>query len=121
METKFSNEDVKSILCHFLWTTKRSVLKQMSRTPGERTTLLRLVGRGYMGRTVQLTFKFATSDVIPFVEMAVHDGVPEDMRVEIEKEYQRLVQPYFAEPPYGLISVQTPPGEGGNVVIQQQD
>ena len=120
MEPKFSNEDVKSILCHFLWTTKRSVLKRMFRTLGERT-ILRLVGRGYMDPTVKLTFKFATGDIMPLVEMAVHRDVPEDMRDEIEKDYQRLVQPYFAELPYGLISVQTPAGEGGNVVIQQQD
>jgi hypothetical protein len=30
-----------------------------------------------------------------------------------------IEQPYFAEPPYGLISVQAPAGEGGVIVRQQ--
>ena len=87
----------------------------MFRAPGEKTTL-RLVGRGYMGPTVELTFKFATGDIMPLVDMAVNHDVPEYMRNEIEKDYQRLVQPHFAEPPYGVISVQAPAGEGGVVV-----
>ncbi len=73
METKVSNKDVKSILCHFLWDSKKSGLMQMFSTPGGNTTL-RLVGRGYMGLTVE--FKFATDDILPLVEMAVHRDVP---------------------------------------------
>ena len=120
METKFSSEDLRSILCHFLWTSKRSGLKQMFRTPGDQTKL-RLVGRGYMVRTVEMTYKFATVDVMPLVEMAVHRDVPEDVGVKVEEDYQRLMQPYFAEPPYGVISVRALADEGGVIVSRQQN
>ncbi len=56
---------------------------------------------------------------MPFAEMALHRDVPEDMRDQIDKDYERLVQPYFAEPPYGLVSVQAPADDGGVIVRQQ--
>ena len=120
VESNFSNEEMRSILCHFFWSSRRSGLKQMFRQPGE-TTTLRLVGRGHMGRTVELTFRFATGDIMPFVEMALHRDVPVHVRNKVEREYRRLVQPYFAEPPYGLIGIQVPPANGVVTVSQHQN
>jgi hypothetical protein len=43
--------------------------------------------------------KFATENIMPFVEMALHRDIPEDMRDEIDKDYQGLVPSYFADAP----------------------
>ena len=79
---------------------------------GPRTTL-RIIGRGYLGGTVEMRFDASTPDILPIIEAKLSGTVTKENEEVAANEQHRLLSPHFRGEPYALFSVTPASGEGG--------
>lgn len=115
MQPSFTEEEILSLFRHYIWNSKKRAVKETFRDARERATL-RIIGKAYFGRTVEITIRAATSDLLPAVEAKLSGTVSWDEEQAAAKEQKRLLAPHFKEEPYALFSVQSRTGQGGVVV-----